>query len=129
MKKLKILIVDDEKEICTFIKRIYRKRNFTIYSAYNGKEAINLVKFKKPHILLLDIRLGRGMDGIETLKRIREFNKEIITIVVTYLDDINKMKEAKKLGALSYLIKPLTFNELNEAVNRAVKLLKRSKYG
>lgn len=125
MGKLKILIVDDEKEICTFIKRIYRKKDFIVYSAHNGTGAIKLAKTKKPDILLLDIRLGRGIDGIQALRRIREFNKQIITIVVTYLDDINRMKETKKLGAISYLVKPLTLNELNKAINKAAKLLKK----
>ena len=130
-KKMKLLIVDDEKDICRFVKLLFRKKGFLVYSALSGKQALQVVKKMKPHIALIDIHLKRGIDGIEVLRQIRKLMPDCRCAMVTWDKAQAKMKEAKALGAVSYLTKPLTTKQLFKVVARVVKdIRKRGKtYG
>ena len=66
----KMLVVDDEVDVCDFVKNFFSERDFQVFTALNGSEAIRIVRKDKPEIILLDIRM-REMDGIEVLRRIR----------------------------------------------------------
>jgi CheY-like chemotaxis protein len=120
-KKLKLLIVDDEKDICTFVKILFRKKGFSVYSALSGVKAVQLAKKVKPHVALLDIHLKTGITGLEVLKQINESLPNCRCVMVTW----DKMKEAKTLGAADYLTKPLTTAQLFKVVNRVAKIIKR----
>lgn len=124
-KKLKLLIVDDEKDICHFIKVLFRKKGVLVYSALTGRQAVNIVKRIKLNLALIDIHLKQGIDGLEVLRRIRQFLPDCKNIVVTWDKAQEKMKQAKKLGAVSYLTKPLTTNQLVKVVNRVVRKFRK----
>lgn len=124
-KKMKLLIVDDEKDICGFIKLLFRKKGFLVYSALTGRQAINTIKRVKPNIALIDIHLKKGIGGIEVLKQIREFIPQCRCVMVTWDKAQEKMKEAKSLGAVSYLTKPLTTNQLLKVVGCVVKDIRK----
>ena len=111
----KILIVDDEIDVCDFVKYFFEERNFQVFTALNGPEALRILKKDKPHIILLDIRM-KNMDGIETLKKIREIDKGVRVIMLTAVDDQEKMDAAHKLGACKYITKPLVLEELEKTV-------------
>ena len=112
---VKLLIVDDEIDICDFVKKFFSERNFEVFVAYNGKEAIDVVKTKKPEIILLDVTMPI-MDGIETLKNIREKDTAVKIIMVTAVDDEEKIEESKKYGAIDYITKPLVLDQLERSV-------------
>ena len=76
---------------------------------------MRLLKREKPHVVLLDVRMA-GTDGIETLKKIRDFDKDVSVIMVTAVDDHLNVEQAKKLGAARYITKPLVLEELEAAV-------------
>lgn len=124
-RKIKLLVVDDEKDICKFVKLLFRKKGFLAYSALSGSAAIKVAKKVKPDIVLLDIYLKKGMDGLETLTGIRKVASQCRCIMVTWDNAQEKVREARSLGAVSYVVKPLTMaqllREVNRAVNRAVK--------
>jgi len=120
-KKMKLLIVDDEKDICRFVKLLFRKKGFLVYSALSGRQALRIVKKIKPDIALLDIHFKKDLDGIEVLSRIREFMPDCRCVMVTWDKAQAKMKEAKALGAVSYLTKPLTTSQLLKVVDSVVK--------
>jgi len=126
-KKIKLLVVDDEKDICSFVKLLFKKEGFLVYSALSGSEAIAVVKKVKPDIVLLDIHMKKGMDGIQILREIEEINPQSRCLMVTWDSSQAKMKEAKHLGAVSYLTKPLTVSQLLKVVNRVVAARKRGK--
>ena len=111
----KILTVDDQMGIDSFFYEFFTARNYEVFNAMSGKEAITVAKKEKPRIILLDINM-RGMDGIETLQKIREFDKDAVIIMVTGVKDDDVMKEALALGAGDYITKPLSLEYLDKVV-------------
>ncbi len=111
----KILTVDDEMGIDSFFYEFFSARNYEVLNAQSGKKAIEIVKKEHPRIILLDINM-RGMDGIETLKKIREFNKDSVIIMVTGVKDDDVIKSALDAGANDYITKPLSLEYLEKVV-------------
>jgi len=119
----KILVVDDEKDICEFVKTFFSERGYDVLMAHSGDEALSSIKTNKPELVLLDVKM-KGMDGIATLKHIKEYDRNIKVMMVTALDDQERIDEASRLGACGYITKPLTLDNLEQAVekNLAVKV-------
>jgi len=111
----KILTVDDEMGIDSFFYEFFTARNYEVFSAQSGKEALEIVKKERPRIILLDINM-RGMDGIETLAKIREIDKEAAIIMVTGVKDDDTINKALDLGANDYITKPLSLEYLDKVV-------------
>ena len=124
-KKVKLLIVDDEKDICKFITLLFKREGFLVYSASSSAAAMRIAKKTQPQIALLDIYLKRGESGIDILKQIMKFTTACKCIMVTWDKAERKIKEARALGAVSYLVKPLTVEQLLKVVSRVVKSLGR----
>jgi DNA-binding response OmpR family regulator len=117
----KILVVDDETDICDFVKTFFKDRGFHVITALNGDDALSVVKKDRPDLVLLDIKM-KGMDGLAVLKHIREFDRTAKVIMVTALDDQDRMREALKLGAVDYITKPLVLDNLEQAVEKYTKV-------
>lgn len=111
----KILTVDDEMGIDSFFYEFFTARNYEVLNAQSGKEAVEIVKKHKPRIVLLDINM-RGMSGIEALKKIREFDRDAVVIMVTGVKDDDIIKEALDAGASDYITKPLSLEYLEKVV-------------
>jgi len=117
----KLLVVDDEHDICDFVKNFFVERGYVVQTALSGDDALKIVKKDKPDLVLLDIKMA-GMDGIAVLKHIKEIDKAIRVIMVTALEDQEKMDEACRLGACEYITKPLMLDNLEHAVEKNFKL-------
>ena len=111
----KILTVDDQMGIDSFFYEFFSVRNYEVFNAESGKEAIRIVKKHKPQIVLLDIKM-RGLDGIETLKEMKTIDKDIVVIMVTGEKDDDVMKKAQEAGADDYITKPLSLEYLEKVV-------------
>ena len=113
----KLLIVDDEADVREFAANFFRKRKIEVLTAASGEEALDLLKNHKPHLVLLDIKMG-GIDGIETLRRIREIDQGSKVIMVTGRkpEDDEAFNKCSQLGALDYVHKPLELDELEKIV-------------
>ena len=111
----RILLVDERKDIRDFIARFFTERNFEVSDAASGADAITAVKRDRPDIVLLELKM-EDMDGIELLKRIRKVKPDTKVIAVSCVDDIEVISEAKRLGIISYLTKPVILSELMEVV-------------
>ena len=120
----KILVVDDEVKECELLRRFFEKKGYTVITSNNGMDAIEKVQNESPDVVLLDIRMP-GMDGIEVLKCVREFNKKIGIIMVTAVMDEDIAKSAMKLGADEYITKPIDLERLE--MNVLVDLIMREK--
>ena len=116
----KLLVVDDELDICDFVKTFFKDRGFNVFTALSGEEALSIAKEEKPDIVLLDIKM-KGMDGLAALKHIKESDRNIKVIMVTALEDQDKMREAYKLGACDYITKPLILDYLEQTVLKNLK--------
>ena len=111
----KILVVDDEKEICESSKLFLETKGYDIIVSHTGEDALEKVKNLNPDLMLLDIRMP-GMDGMEVLRRVRQFNDKIGIIMVTAVKDEGEAKDAIKKGADEYITKPIDFNYLEESI-------------
>lgn len=120
----KILVVDDEVKTCEYLKEFLEIKGYDVIVSNNGGDALEKVKTKKPDIILLDIRMP-GMDGMEVLKRVREFDKGVGIIMLTAVKEEDIGKKALKSGADEYVTKPVDLNHLAECV--LVSLIMRAK--
>ncbi len=127
MGQIKLLIIDDEEGIVRLIQRLYNKEGFATFGAADGVTAVDIFSKENPDITLIDVHMPYSpIDGIETLKRIKDINKEAICIMVTRITDKDKVEEAKRLGAFRYITKPLGVEDLDKVVNEAKEQLKKS---
>lgn len=120
----KLLVVDDEHDICDFVKNFFGDRGFQVFTALNGDDALAITKKEKPEIVLLDIKM-EGMDGIATLKHLKAIDPALKVIMVTALEDQEKMDEACRLGACDYVTKPLMLDSLEQVVEKILKRQER----
>ncbi|MDD4910187.1 MAG: response regulator [Candidatus Omnitrophica bacterium] len=127
--KVKLMIVDDEADVREFAARFFSKRDVDVCIAANGEEALRKVAKEKPRIILLDILMPGGIDGIETLRRIRETDKDVKVVMVTGREPEKdgSGRQAEELGAVSYIHKPLQLDELEKVVMKLVKSASKKK--
>lgn len=111
----KILVVDNEKDVCDFVVGFFKERNFEAFSAINGNDALQIIRKKHPDIILLEMKI-KDMSGIEILGRIKEIDRDAKVIVVSYIDNAAIIENIKKLGVEAYLTKPVSLSELMETV-------------
>jgi DNA-binding response OmpR family regulator len=122
MEKTRILVVDDEPEICEVTRNFLAKRDYEVFTAGNVQEAVSSVKRDKPQLILLDVRLG-SESGMDVLRQAKEIDKEIKIIMVTALDDEETIRQAKALGADDYIAKPFTAGFLDDFVMQKISRL------
>jgi DNA-binding NarL/FixJ family response regulator len=105
-KDLQVLIVEDEQLLNEAYARVLAAANIALLRAYNGKEALEILKTNQPDIILLDLRMP-VMDGIEFLKKLRpkEHMPGAKIIVFSNYDDQHEIDEAFSLGAMHYMLK------------------------
>ena len=122
----RLLIVDDEQDVRDFAANFFRKRKIDVDTAANGQEAIDKVERVKMDLVLLDIKMD-GMDGIETLKRLKDLDKDMKVIMVTGRkpDDDDSLAQCQQLGAIDYIHKPLELAQLEQVVLKALHKTKR----
>ena len=112
---IKILIVDDEAEICEFIGNFFKRRSHTVFTVTNPLEVMPIIEKERPQIVLLDIIMDE-MSGIDLLEKIKAIDKNIRVIMITVVDDLPVKEKAKSLGADAYVEKPFTTDYLETVV-------------
>ncbi len=114
-----ILIIDNDESLVAFLAFFFEDRGFTVYTAHDGTEGVDLAARHKPPVIISDVMMGE-MHGFEVLQRIRS-NPELARTVVlvmsakAYKADIDR---ARQLGATDYVVKPFRAEELFELVER-----------
>lgn len=116
----RLLIIDDEKDICDFEKSYFEKKGFEVLTANTGTAGISTAKSRKPDVAIVDVHLSKGINGLEVLQELRKLNPECKCIMVTW--DKEKAKEAKELGAAGFVIKPHEIKDLENALKKAARL-------
>jgi DNA-binding NtrC family response regulator len=114
-----ILIVDDEKEICTVLSDSLSQEGYRVFTAQNGKTALKLAKKEKPDLILLDIKMPI-MDGIEVLRRINKMKRKIAVIMITAYGNLETARKAMKLGAYDFVTKPFDLFFLKSLVKEVL---------
>ena len=116
--KCKILLVDDEITMVKYLSKRLIKKGFDISTAYNGLDALELMKESNFDVVLLDV-LMPGMDGIETLREIKRIKPMTEVIMLTGHASVEVGIEGMKAGAFNYIMKPFDPNELITEINLA----------
>ncbi len=114
----KVLLVDDEEDFLESLSKRLETRGLKVKGATKGEDAVQMVDEEDFDAIVLDLAMP-GMDGLETLKKIREKHPEMEIIMLTGNASIKTSVEAMKLGAEDYLEKPFDINELLEKISEA----------
>ena len=111
----RILVVDDEVGTCNLLSEFLGRKRYDVSIALSAQEAISSIESKRPDVVLLDIRMP-GMDGIELLRRIKQFDKDIDVIMITAVNEEGVGRRAIELGAYDYITKPISLDYLEVSV-------------
>ena len=120
MGKKTVLVVDDEKNIRLTFSETMTQMGFDTRTASNGEEALTKMQGSEFDLVLLDLRMP-GMDGIEVLRRIRERCPKVRVIMITAHGTVESAVEAMKLGAVDFIQKPCTPDEIRELVGKVME--------
>ena len=116
----KLLLIDDEEDVRYSFQRIFDSPEIEFATAASGEEGLKVIPKFKPDLVLMDVRMG-GMNGLETLRRIRAANPKLLVILMTAYGTTQTAIEAMKLGAYDYLLKPFDAVKIKEIINNALK--------
>src|SRR5688572_26925044 len=124
----KILIIDDDKDLCFVLKRFLSKHGFEVIEATSGKAALEILENVEPDLILCDFRL-EDMSGSSILKKIKEKNPSVPVIIITGYSNIKTAVEVMKLGAMDYVTKPLLPDEILLTIRKALSKSAEEKAG
>jgi len=119
-KRLNLLVVDDDDDFAHDFA-ILSQGIFDMARAASGEEALQKLEENEPDAVILDLRLGAGIDGIETLRNIRAIHHDLPVIMVTEFANVETGVQAMKLGAFHYTSKHPNMNELHAIIQRELR--------
>ncbi len=114
----KILVIDDEPQVGMIFTKVLQSAGYDVIAASSGEEGLKKLS-TKPDVLFLDIKLP-GIDGLETLRRVRKASPAIPVVMMTAFQTVDTAVESMRLGACDYLIKPLDNERIKEVVRHAL---------
>lgn len=120
MSRSNILVIDDEKVICTSLEAVLKRDGYSVSTALTAKEGLAHLRQATFQIVLLDLRLP-DEDGLQVLKKIKEDQPDLVVIMITGHASVQSAVEAMKLGAYDYLAKPFTPGEIRVVIRRALE--------
>src|SRR6476659_11481162 len=116
----KILIIDDDRDMCLLLKRFLSRHGFEVLESYNGKKAVELLESTEPSLVMCDFRL-EDMEGNVLLGKIKEKYPHLPVIIITGYSDIKIAVEVMKMGAYDYITKPLFPDEILVTIKKALE--------
>ena len=121
-KPIRILVVDDEEAFAVNLTRLLKSRGFDADTAFSGRQALEKINGQAPfHVVILDVKMP-GMDGISTLREIKQTSPDIEVLMLTGHATLETGIQAMRQGALDYLMKPCDIEDLCEKVNAAFEM-------
>ncbi len=119
MDYFSILVVDDEVDFLETIVKRMQKRNIDTVGVKSGEEALETMKNKLFDVVILDIKMPGGMDGIQTLREMKKIQPLAEVILLTGHGSVETSIEGMKLGAFDYLLKPVKLEDLMIKIGEA----------
>jgi DNA-binding response OmpR family regulator len=120
MKKMRVLLVDDEQEFVETMADRLKMRDLEASVAYDGEEALSAVKEGEPDVIVLDLKMP-GIDGIEVLRRVKKAYPKVEVIILTGHGTEKDEEVARSLGAFDYVTKPVDLDNLVPRIKGAFK--------
>jgi CheY-like chemotaxis protein len=124
VEKIRVLLVDDEPDIIFVIGKKIKVWGYELSEAQNGKDAIAAVKNKKADVVVLDYMMP-GMDGVETLRRIRKVSRDIPVIMFTAHPDMGSIEGTERLNVSSYVPKISMYSSAEDMLKSALSLAEK----
>jgi DNA-binding NtrC family response regulator len=121
MHYFNVLIVDDEQDFMDTLMNRLKKRGIDVAGCGSGEQALELMKQKIFDVVILDIKMPGGMDGIETLREIKKLRPETEVLLLTGHGSVETSVEGMKEGAFDYLLKPVKLEKLLEKIAKALE--------
>ena len=112
MDRFRVLVVDDETDFLETLVNRLNKRDIDTTGALSGEEALELMNKKLFDVVILDIKMPGGIDGIEALREMKKIQPLAEVILLTGHASVETSIEGMKLGAFDYLLKPIKLEEL-----------------
>jgi two-component system response regulator AtoC len=126
MKKRKILIIDDEQSLLESLEMFFSEKGFLVQCATSALEGLEMHRTEEPDVIILDVRLP-DKNGLDILSELQGKHPYKNIIIITAFHDMDTTIKAMKRGALEYIPKPIDIEELEHAVDRALKMGKSNK--
>jgi DNA-binding NtrC family response regulator len=123
-ERARILVVDDERDLCDYVRLLLEREGYIVDEAYDGAEALRKLQKERFALVLADIRMPI-MDGLEMLHGLREVSKDVVVILMTAYSSLETAFEALQYGVTDYLTKPFEDrSQLISAVERGLNVYK-----
>ncbi len=119
-KTYRILVVDDERDICRALEFLLGREGYVVDTAQSGEEALEKIKKERFDLLLTDLKM-EGMDGIELLEQAKIHSPSTIVIIMTAYASVESAVEAMKKGASDYIVKPFVNEDVKLTVRRLLE--------
>lgn len=116
----KILIVDDEEIMRSFLLDVFMEEGYNLDSAADGEEALHKISKTRYDLIITDIRMPK-VEGTEVLRRAKELDPGVNVIVITGYASQQAKQECQRLGAAYYIAKPFQVNQIRALVNKLVR--------
>jgi len=119
-KKLKLLLVDDEDDFRQATSQTLSRRGFIVTEAAGGEAALTSIRLERPDIVVLDLNMP-GIDGIETLQRIRKINEDLPVIILTGHGDLDTAMAGINLEVIDFIQKPVDIDLLGKRIKKLLE--------
>ena len=116
----KILVIDDDRDICLLLNRFLTRRGYEVIEMYTGKKALVWLDSNQPNLVMCDYRLG-DMDAMEMLTSIKNKYADVPVIIITGYSDMRTAVKVMKMGAYDYITKPLLPDEIIHTIQQAIE--------
>jgi len=127
LNQIKLLYIEDDKDIQSIYLDILQEYADKVYCASDGEEGYELYLSCRPNIILLDINMPK-IDGLTLAKKIREIDKDVKIIITTAYGEQDKLLKAIELYLIKYILKPIEISVLRDSLSRAVEEIEQQKY-
>ena len=118
-KKIKVLLVDDEKSFVEVLNKRLSKRNIDVTMTFSGTEGIRALRKVDFDVAILDLKM-EDMNGLEVLKIFKKIYPKMQVIILTGHESEQTAREGVKYGAFAYLTKPCVFEQLYDTIKKAI---------
>ena len=118
-KKIKLLLVDDEKHFVEVLYKRLSDRDFSVTTTFSGEEGIQALRKVDFDVAILDLKM-KDMNGIEVLKIFKKMYSKMAVIILTGHEAEQTVEEAMEYGAFAYISKPCDFEELVATIEKAI---------
>lgn len=116
-----VLVVDDEAAIRYSVSKTLQRVGYSVREATSGEDALEIISAEPFDVVLTDIRMPPGLDGVELIRRIKDTDPDTIVILMTAYPSLPTAVEGLRLGAHDYLIKPSSSQDIRQSVARGIE--------